>query len=42
MNKITIFILALSFGTAIFAADKVPLNICDFGAKGLFPYCGSM
>ena len=34
MHKLTVFILALSFSTAIFAAEKVPLNIRDFGAKG--------
>lgn len=26
--------LALNFGLALFAAEKKPLNVCDFGAKG--------
>ena len=34
MNKLTALILAMSLGTAIFAAEKAPLNIRDFGAKG--------
>ena len=34
MKKIVAYILAVQLGVAVFAAEKVPLNIRDFGAKG--------
>jgi polygalacturonase len=34
MKRIVAFILAVSFGIKVFAAETVPLNVRDFGAKG--------
>ena len=34
MKRFVAFVLTASFGVAVFAAETVPLNVRDFGAKG--------
>ncbi|HAO79491.1 MAG TPA: glycoside hydrolase, partial [Verrucomicrobia subdivision 3 bacterium] len=34
MKKLIALVTALNFAAAVLAADKVPLNVRDFGAKG--------